>query len=48
MAEKMFAHEIAQRGLADSVRVTSAGTNAWLNGGADWRAADVLAARVSD
>ena len=26
MAEKMFAHQITQRGLHDAVRVTSAGT----------------------
>ena len=26
MAEKMFAHQIAERGLADVVRVSSAGT----------------------
>jgi hypothetical protein len=30
MAEKMFAHQIRERGLADSVRVTSAGTTAWM------------------
>ena len=29
MAEKMFAHQIARRGLADTVRVTSAGTAGW-------------------
>lgn len=29
MAEKMFAHQLAQRGLADAVRVTSAGTASW-------------------
>ena len=29
MAEKMFAHQIAERGLADAVRVTSAGTGSW-------------------
>jgi protein-tyrosine phosphatase len=29
MAEKMFAHQIAERGLDDSVRVTSAGTAGW-------------------
>jgi protein-tyrosine phosphatase len=29
MAEKMFAHQINERGLADAVRVTSAGTGGW-------------------
>ena len=29
MAEKMFAHQIEERGLADVVRVTSAGTGSW-------------------
>jgi len=29
MAEKMFAHQIEQRGLSDAVRVTSAGTGNW-------------------
>jgi protein-tyrosine phosphatase len=29
MAEKMFAHQIARRGLQDAVRVSSAGTAAW-------------------
>ncbi len=29
MAEKMFAHQIAGRGLADVVRVSSAGTGSW-------------------
>ncbi|MGH3560421.1 MAG: protein tyrosine phosphatase [Mycobacterium sp.] len=29
MAEKMFAHQISQRGLDDAVRVTSAGTTGW-------------------
>jgi protein-tyrosine phosphatase len=29
MAEKMFAHQIAERGLADHVRVSSAGTGSW-------------------
>ncbi|TPG32509.1 low molecular weight protein-tyrosine-phosphatase [Mycolicibacterium hodleri] len=29
MAEKMFAHQIGERGLADVVRVTSAGTGSW-------------------
>lgn len=46
MAEKMFAHQIAQRGLDDRVRVTSAGTGGWHAGeGADERAVRVLAAR---
>jgi protein-tyrosine phosphatase len=43
MAEKMFAHQIEQRGLADVVRVTSAGTGSWHAGeGADNRARHVL------
>ena len=43
MAEKMFAHQIDQRGLADLVRVTSAGTGGWHAGdGADERANRVL------
>jgi protein-tyrosine phosphatase len=29
MAEKMFAHQISERGLAEVVRVTSAGTGGW-------------------
>ena len=29
MAEKMFAHQIRERGLADVVRVSSAGTGGW-------------------
>ena len=29
MAETMFAHQIRERGLADLVRVTSAGTGSW-------------------
>jgi low molecular weight protein-tyrosine phosphatase len=29
MAEKMFAHQIEERGLASVVRVTSAGTGSW-------------------
>jgi protein-tyrosine phosphatase len=29
MAEKMFAHQVEQRGLADVVRVSSAGTGSW-------------------
>lgn len=32
MAEKMFAHQIDQRGLAGVVRVTSAGTGHWHEG----------------
>jgi protein-tyrosine phosphatase len=59
MAEKMFAHQIAERGLGDAVRVTSAGTGDWhVGSGADVRAARVLrnhgypadhrAARVDD
>ncbi len=43
MAEKMFAHQIDQRGLADAVRVSSAGTGDWHVGhGADRRAERVL------
>jgi protein-tyrosine phosphatase len=43
MAEKMFAHQIAERGLADRVRVSSAGTGGWHAGdGADRRACLVL------
>ena len=43
MAEKMFAHQIADRGLADAVRVSSAGTGGWHAGsGADERAVRVL------
>lgn len=43
MAEKMFAHQIRDRGLADAVRVTSAGTGDWHAGdGADARAVRVL------
>lgn len=45
MAEKMFAHQIEQRGLADAVRVTSAGTGNWHVGQcADERANRVLRA----
>lgn len=45
MAEKMFAHQIVQRGLGDAVRVTSAGTADWHVGkGADERTNRVLAA----
>jgi protein-tyrosine phosphatase len=43
MAEKMFAHQIQERGLGDLVRVTSAGTGNWHAGeGADRRAKRVL------
>lgn len=43
MAEKMFAHQIDQRGLAGLVRVTSAGTGDWHVGDrADRRAVQVL------
>ncbi|MEO6795080.1 MAG: low molecular weight protein-tyrosine-phosphatase [Mycobacterium sp.] len=43
MAEKMFAHQLAQRGLAAAVRVTSAGTADWHAGkGADERTNRVL------
>jgi protein-tyrosine phosphatase len=43
MAEKMFAHQIDQRGLAHVVRVSSAGTGNWHVGdGADERANVVL------
>ena len=43
MAEKMFAHQISERGLADAVRVTSAGTGGWHAGEpADNRANRVL------
>lgn len=43
MAEKMFAHQISERGLGDVVRVTSAGTGNWHAGeGADVRAKAVL------
>ncbi|MEM6109391.1 low molecular weight protein-tyrosine-phosphatase [Mycobacterium sp. 050272] len=45
MAEKMFADQLRQRGLADAVRVTSAGTGNWhVGSGADVRAAKVLRA----
>lgn len=45
MAEKMFAHQIDQRGLAHVVRVTSAGTGHWHEGEpADRRAGHVLRA----
>ncbi|AFM18002.1 protein-tyrosine-phosphatase [Mycolicibacterium chubuense NBB4] len=43
MAEKMFGHQIRERGLADVVRVTSAGTGHWHEGEpADRRAGHVL------
>lgn len=45
MAEKMFAHQISERGLAEAVRVTSAGTGGWHAGApADRRATHVLRA----
>ncbi|HTY31111.1 low molecular weight protein-tyrosine-phosphatase [Mycobacterium sp.] len=45
MAEKMFADQLQRRGLADAVRVTSAGTGNWHVGScADDRAARVLRA----
>ena len=43
MAEKMFAHQLSQRGLSDAVRVSSAGTGGWhIGAGADDRAVRVL------
>ncbi len=46
MAEKMFAHQLAQRGLDGLVRVSSGGTGDWHAGaGADERAVAVLAER---
>ena len=43
MAEKVFAHQLRQRGLGEMVRVTSAGTGDWHVGdSADHRAARVL------
>lgn len=46
MAEKMFAQQIAERGLADLVRVTSGGTGGWHAGApADERAQRVLRER---
>jgi protein-tyrosine phosphatase len=43
MAEKMFAHQIEERGLAAVVRVSSAGTGSWHAGdGADDRTNHVL------
>ncbi|MBB2992478.1 protein-tyrosine phosphatase [Mycolicibacterium iranicum] len=45
MAEKMFAHQISERGLSDVVRVTSAGTGHWHEGEpADRRAGHTLRA----
>ena len=45
MAEKMFAHQIAERGLDSAVRVSSAGTAGWHIGkGADERTNRVLRA----
>ncbi len=45
MAEKMFAHQIDERGLAAVVRVNSAGTGHWHHGEpADHRAEQVLRA----
>ena len=45
MAEKMFAHQIRERGLGDVVRVSSAGTGGWHAGDeADDRANRVLRA----
>jgi len=45
MAEKMFAHQIEERGLAHAVRVSSGGTGSWHAGGpADDRANQVLRA----
>ncbi|WP_448497302.1 low molecular weight protein-tyrosine-phosphatase [Mycobacterium syngnathidarum] len=46
MAEKMFAHQISERGLAGVVRVSSAGTGGWHAGdSADKRACLVLRER---
>ena len=43
IAEKVFAHQINERGLSDAVRVTSAGTGGWHAGEpADRRASTVL------
>jgi protein-tyrosine phosphatase len=43
VAEKVFAHEVERAGLADRVRVSSAGTGSWHVGGpADERAAALL------
>lgn len=44
MAEKMFAHQIEERGLSGMVRVSSAGTGGWhVGSAADDRANHVLA-----
>jgi len=44
IAEKVFAHEVEQAGLAERIRVTSAGTGSWHVGDpADSRAAALLA-----
>ncbi len=46
MAEKIFAHQIAERGLSEVVRVSSAGTGGWHIGSeADERAVRVLRER---
>jgi len=46
MAEKMFDHQIRERGLAERVRVSSSGTGGWHAGaGADPRAVRVLRTR---
>ena len=43
MAEKVFAHQLRQRGLGEMVRVTSAGTGDWhVGNSADHRATRVL------
>ncbi|MGE0216528.1 low molecular weight protein-tyrosine-phosphatase [Mycolicibacterium sp.] len=45
MAEKMFAHQLGERGLAGVVQVSSAGTHGWHEGApADPRAGHVLRA----
>lgn len=45
IAEKVLAHELAEAGLADRVRVTSAGTGGWhVGNGADERAVELLRA----
>ncbi len=46
IAEKVFAHELERAGLADGVRVTSAGTGGWYVGGpADEKATALLKAQ---
>lgn len=46
MAEKMFAHQVEERGLSGLVRVSSAGTAGWhVGSGADERAVRVLRER---